>query len=997
HPLADHRRMLPLEKKGSLVRAHRVYRAYQEEMRRLQVYDRPGTLWAALEQLESCQYRPFENTRLVIADGFSDFTTVEARMLATLARIAGRCLVTLTMVPEDDGDRPELLRIPRRSLQMLERTFSGANISTHRLGPLSDASTDLRYLVGQLFNPMAGPRQPEHNPSPDGTVQILEAPGIWAEVRMVAREIKRLLTKGDGRHRVSPAQIGVVARTLEQYETALREVFAEYGLPLTLVRGQRLADSAVARPVLGLLRALVNDFPRADTLELWRSTYIDLAAVAGKDYAPPEDAEEITATADIVGGRERWLHALDQLVERTQKQLAVGERKEEASEDEDRVSQAELCWTLDVAQRVKATFRALASLLEPLVGESSRAEKIERFVQILDQLRIADRLVGPDRQATAADLRAWNSILATLSALSDIDRFCSGETARAITLEQFASEVEQALASTSLPAEGRGEGCIAAMAVGDALQMSFDYVFLIGLTEGSFPLVRSADPLVPEECRRELEQLGAPIRSRLAAADEEAYLFHLALGMAKQRLYLSYPTVDAKGDALLRSMYVDEVVRLLPHAPVRRLELRDVIPPLWDVGCGREMAERVLWLEHNGGPENADQALYQEAAAILARREPWADAFNQARLGARVERLRDGRLADVHTGNIGVAPLGPFDGVLTDREAVSLVATRFGENHVFSASQLSEYGTCPMRFFFSRILRLPEPAEPQEEVTRLDMGKLLHRILRRFYEARLAAGLGHVADGLTEEKSPEELERHLQEPEKVLMETAERVFEDYEAQELTGRAKLFAVVKDCLRARLRGWLLAETEARKRLKIQDGLALRPAHLEFEYSPDNGTALSLELPVSGTVVFSGRIDRIDEVGDDGFVVYDYKLSGGAPISDMRQGRDFQLVLYALAAEKVVYEEQRKCMAWAYVAVGPPSKGAYSGVASDRRTLEEVVQAALDHADAHIASIRAGRFHWPSKCDNGSRCPFSAVCRYSNERARLRVPDRDSEGEN
>lgn len=945
----------------------RVYRRYQELLHRLGLYDRPGTLWAALEELEAGHLRPLDRLRLVVADGFSDFTTIEARTLAHLVAAAGEGIITLTL--EQEGDRPELQAIPRRTLAELDRHLGPvAELERVVLRGEDECRSDREYVVRELFNPAAPGRE-----GGDGSLVIMHAPGHWAEVRMVAREIKRILTAADGEGQgVSPAQIAIIARTLEPYDEALRQVFDEYGLPLFVSRGERLSRCPVARIITRLLELVVYDFPRTATLEVWRSTYVDLESLAGEEYATASEADDISRRAGTVGGQQAWVRSIERLEERVRRRLeAVRSRQV----DEEWYEPAEtLERVLEAAPKVRATFSALAERLKALQRRASRAEHAAGLLQLLDELGVGERIVLPEVH-TARNLTAWNAIVQGLQAIADVDRVAGGEE---VPLEQFAVELSEMMRVGRLQTRGRGEGRVVALDVHDALQTSFDYVFIIGLTEGVFPAVRPPDPLLADERRRELAERGLPLRERRAGQDEEAYLFHLALGTARKRVYLSYPDTDAAGDPLVRSYYVDEVERLVPSAPVRVLRLRDVVPPLGQAASGREMAERALWLEYRGRGA-ADAEHRAGALQALSRHERWRTPSEQARLGARVELVRDGRLAGLE-GAAGIARLGPFDAVITSAEAREALEERFGPGHIFSANQLSLYGACPMAFFFERVLRLEPLEEPGEDVTRLQLGRLVHSALREFYQRRIAAGHGHLAEDKEDEQRLEEAWRLMQE---VLAERCDQ----FEASDLTGHELLWDIARGIVEARLWTWMLAEVTIPEKLGLKG--VPRPAHFELAYAPETGMGLRLELPQAGGVEFRGRIDRIDELGTDGFVVYDYKLSGGASLAEMLDGVDFQLVLYALAAERCVYGGGRECHGWAYVRVGSvQGKDLLKGATAEPERVREVIEAALEHIDQHVTAMRAGEFSWPERCTRRRYCEYQTICRYEPRRVRRRM---------
>ena len=77
---------------------------------------------------------------------------------------------------------------------------------------------------------------------------------------------------------------------------------------------------------------------------------------------------------------------------------------------------------------------------------------------------------------------------------------------------------------------------------------------------------------------------------------------------------------------------------------------------------------------------------------------------------------------------------GPYDGEITDPDLLRLLHQKFGPDFVHSASGLSVYGNCPYRFFAQRVLRLEPRGEAALDLQAIDAGKLLHDVLRRFFE-----------------------------------------------------------------------------------------------------------------------------------------------------------------------------------------------------------------------------------------------------------------------
>ena len=94
-----------------------------------------------------------------------------------------------------------------------------------------------------------------------------------------------------------------------------------------------------------------------------------------------------------------------------------------------------------------------------------------------------------------------------------------------------------------------------------------------------------------------------------------------------------------------------------------------------------------------------------------------------------------------------------------------MLARHFGPEHVYSASRLSTFGNCAFRFFGNRVLRIEPRSEAALDLQAIDAGKLLHDILRRFFEKHRGEYLPlHDREVLRDE----------------IRETADQVFKEHE-------------------------------------------------------------------------------------------------------------------------------------------------------------------------------------------------------------------------
>jgi RecB family exonuclease len=169
---------------------------------------------------------------------------------------------------------------------------------------------------------------------------------------------------------------------------------------------------------------------------------------------------------------------------------------------------------------------------------------------------------------------------------------------------------------------------------------------------------------------------------------------------------------------------------------------------------------------------------------------------------------------------------------------------RIGQGLVLSASDIYTYRSCPLRYKYARVLRIPT-----EQTLNQRFGIAVHQVLERY----------HVSGASTLVELME------------LLQTAWRRggFGDSEQErELHEKARV-----------------ALTRYHERLREQDS---EPVWFERSFS------FTL-----GSHQVRGRVDRVDRLPDGGYELIDYKT--GRPKNEEQLGEDVQLSLYALAARE------------------------------------------------------------------------------------------------
>ncbi|MCM3870528.1 MAG: PD-(D/E)XK nuclease family protein, partial [Pyrinomonadaceae bacterium] len=468
---------------------------------------------------------------------------------------------------------------------------------------------------------------------------------------------------------------------------------------------------------------------------------------------------------------------------------------------------------------------------------------------------------------------------------------------------------------------------------------------------------------------------------------KEEHYFYQSACRATERLYLSRPLLLEDDSETVASYYIDELRRAvaplkIEAVPIRRdYEGKD----LESVSTSSELSVALVRQQerhfHRGEKQQLQSEPRIKRLLALARNDGFVS--NSALRRLEIERERAGYL------------FGPYDGEITDPHLIALLNQRFGPDFVHSASGLSVYGNCAYRFFGLRVLKLEPRGEAALDLQAIDAGKLLHDILRRFFEQHRRQPL----NGLDREQLRKEL-----------ADIADRVFDEHEGVVPPLNKQIWKIDREIRKILLDQVLLYELEIQQN-SADEGVL--PTYFEVGFGGIKSNVRdphSKEDPlqlVRSTFVgdeamkISGQIDRVDLASDNTLIAYDYKLSTGSSTDDMRTGRSLQLPIYLEALEKLILPDHPIAGGGYYIIRGGNerrNKGLHraealqytklnpkvNSVVSDdewQKIRAEVIAKIWDFLD----HMRAGDFSVnPSEKEKTCRfCDFAAVCRYDRYR--------------
>ncbi len=732
--------------------------------------------------------------------------------------------------------------------------------------------------------------------------------------RMVAREVKSLHDQG-----VDPDEILVGFPRWDDQAEAVCEAMRGAGLPIHDAAPKALDRDPGVAAALQAARIPAAHRPgeewEADAVvRLLRNGRLQPSWDGGIDRFALAEAASTLRRLDVFRGGKRILTALAREIARS----------EEAADPAEQASRK---------RRIEQAMRA-HPILENLIGALDTLNRPRPRGEHVAELRRAVGSLGIGRNECRALETLWDAAEERADVLERL-----GRDRAEIAWVDFVDELADLAAETAATPTSPAPGSTRTTLVDDLPGCRAGHVVLAGLVEGSFPRRPAVQPFLT---LKPGEEIPADARRQYAV---EALRFARALGAADRGAHLFYPTTDAKGQPLLRAGFLDDLVNALS--------------PTADAACHVARARF-----HPALIGDEDLAIAPSDARVLAA----AKAAEQGRMGKLRALARDPAHREPLEGAAAALyalesrrkgmPFGSYDGLLEDADALGRLAKEFGPaEHTFSPSQLETYLLCPFQFFSRHVLHLEpiiERHELDEDYT--ERGSRLHDILEEFERRRIEAA-GAVAD------------------DRLLVEAVDKVL----AHELNDLSELELGLREIEQAQTRRVIEQYARQRSDYESKSETPPIPRHFELNFGEPGAEHPEFELALGAEVVrLKGRIDRVDVVETGPvpqFRVIDYK-SGHAPSGkDVTEQRMLQLPLYAMAVERLVYQNGGAALLdvgyW-----GLKDKG-FKPILLEQWA--EFREALIERVFAVVKRLQSGTFPVaPQKDGCESYCEYRSVCR-------------------
>lgn len=920
-----------------------IYQRYQNLLLAHDWYDAEGRYWLARTMLTEKACPELSEWDWIGVSGFSDFTRTQYEILEHLARTCPSFLITLP----GSSDHESLELYAKSQIAATTLCTQIPHLQTRHIAAANTGSAARRVICESLF------RNPRTiTPAGDASgLQIVACVGNESEYSAVALRIKDLLNNG-----TRPQDIAIGLRQFQEYGRRWQAELSAAGLPIWSEAGQPLSETGLVKLILAIIQNELDDWKFDRLMAVLGSSIIQPPNYPGQFRIDVRATDRVLRGLRLSQGRHEILTQIERALSRMAPDIAAVDLDDADIARERPLTVAEY----QAAQRC-------LSWLEDTTEAFSRSHTFSEWIAVLDSIlantgAIDHPPTDPSPATSPRDL--WQRWQSSLRDAALAESRCLGQPPRR-ALAEFVVELRDYLAHEQLDPAPEPAGAIRILALDQLRHLEVPYVFLVSLTEDSFPRRHQDDCLFTDAERRHFVDLGVPLRHAQRHQQEELLFFASALLTATQQLTLTYSAVDSRGQPQFPSPYVTALQSLWQagHCPTKMFGQLDPVPT--EETAVTTADARLLAMQ---------RALQGEHGWLKTLAANWPTQQLESRTLAVVQ------MAEARFETAGFTR---YEGRLELPQHITELGHHFHRDRQFSATELEAYASCPFRYWLDHVLGA-EPLPTVESGTdHMRRGVIVHDVLSQLVEQFQAPN----ATQLLRERFTSLVSQHLHRQPSAS--DLDRVLLQIEELMLTEWAGAYA--EQCEHYTLQVSEAWDVTTRWETSSEVPFGKVP----FQQPETSYPALAIGHG-ERRVLLRGRIDRIDvgrQSGKPVFTIIDYKTGRrpDAKEADLQSGRRLQLVLYAVAARRLgLVPADASPFQLGYWCI--KDTGFRSGLPGRQTKFQAIEQAAWqaleDIVDETIpqlvAGLRGGEFVVENSDDHctGS-CPYHTVCRVNQIR--------------
>ena len=648
--------------------------------------DSQDLLASLADKIEMCSY--FDNAKIYI-DEFTGFTPNQYRVIRSLLLKASEVNITLTLDnnlvktynKKDVFSRTKFTEEKLRKLCLESGINIKPDISLNATKiKRFNGNEELEHLEKNYFSYPYKVYEDETK-----SIAIKEFSNLYSEVEQIAKEIVFLVREKGIRYR----DITVATRDLNRYDFLVQSIFKEYEIPNFIDN----KTEAKSNPIIVLIiSALEMQSRRYNYETMFRYIKSGLLGIDIEDISLLENYVLANGIRGKKWFEEKWNYRVNH-----------------------RLNDEENEYEIEIIERVneirKIVINPIIKLQEKIKGKNKAKDICKYIYEFLIDINMPDtikNMIDNFKSNNEIDLanqysQVWEIVVDILDQIVEI----MGEGT--ISLDKFIKVISIGFDEYELATVPPSLDQVLVSSVDRMKNPNTKHLYLMGTTDGIFPLISKDDGILNDKDRENLENSGVEVDiDSKTKTFEEQFLVYKALTSTTNSLTITYPIADHEGKTLRSSVIVSRLKKIFKNIK-NESYLSDRI-----YDTSEDIVENI----------STKAPVFNELIKSIKDFEENKD-INPVWLDLYKYYIQN---EDYH-----IRAKNIVEGLNYTNQVKKVESEKIRElynNKLFSVSRLEKYAQCPFAYFIQYGLKAKERKE--FEFTPPDFGTFVHNILDKF-------------------------------------------------------------------------------------------------------------------------------------------------------------------------------------------------------------------------------------------------------------------------
>lgn len=520
----------------------KIYKEFEEKLHENYV-DSQDMLKSLADKLDICDYF---NDAYIYIDEYTGFTPNQYRALKSIFHKAKEVCISLTVDNPSNitYNKTDAFSRTKFTYQKLIKLCNEEGVSLlpsvnldNNVIPRFKNSEELQHLEKYYHSYPYRVYEKKTN-----NIKIKEFNNLYSEVEEIAKEIISLVRDKNVRYR----DITIATRDLNKYDFLVNSIFNEYKIP-NFIDKKREAKS---NPIIVLIISALEMKNRRYSYEtMFRYLKSGLIGVSNEEISLLENYVLANGIKGKKWFEEKWEYRISHNIVSDEKEHEIAIR-EKVNEIKDKV------------------LKPIIKLQENLKGKN-KVEDICKFIYEflidIDMPTTIENLITNFKDKGELDIanqysQVWNIVVETFDQMVEI----MGE--EKIALDKFIKLIGLGFDEYELGLVPPSIDQVLVSSVDRMKNANTKYLYLIGTTDGTFPLIAKDSGLLSDSDRSNLGKKGLDVDiDSKTKTFEEQYLVYKALTSTSENLTVSYPISDHEGKTIRPSVIVSRLKKIFPN------------------------------------------------------------------------------------------------------------------------------------------------------------------------------------------------------------------------------------------------------------------------------------------------------------------------------------------------------------------------------------------------------------------------------------------------